>query len=69
MTWLLTLISLTGNYLNSTKRVTGFYVWILCNTGWFIYDAYNGIYARMILDMVQTAFCVLGIIEWQKKDK
>lgn len=66
MTWLLAVISLAGNYLNSTKRISGFYIWIACNTGWLIYDIANGIYARAILDIVQTAFCVLGIIKWQK---
>ena len=66
MTWFLAVISLAGNYLNSTKRISGFYIWIGCNIGWLIYDISNGIYARAILDIVQTAFCVLGIIKWRK---
>lgn len=67
MTWLLTIISLVGNFLNSTKRISGFYIWIGCNTGWLIYDIINGVYARAALDIVQTCFCILGIYEWRKK--
>lgn len=67
MTWLLTIISLAGNFLNSTKRISGFYIWIVCNLGWLIYDIINGIYSRAVLDIVQTGFCILGIYEWRKK--
>lgn len=66
MTWILTAISLAGNYLNSTKHRSGFWIWIICNTGWLIYDIYNGIYARAVLDIVQTAFCILGLIKWKE---
>lgn len=64
MTWIAAIISLVGNYLNSTKRVSGFYIWIGCNLWWLAYDIANGIYARAVLDVVQTAFCIFGIIKW-----
>ena len=69
MTWVLAIVSLFGNFLNSTKRVSGFYVWIACNIGWLVFDIVSGIYARAILDIVQTAFCVFGIIYWRDNEQ
>lgn len=68
MTWLFTAISLVGNVLNSKKIVYGFHVWIICNVGWTYYDFINHIYPRVILDMVQTALCIYGIINWSKRE-
>jgi len=39
---------------------------MICNLGWFIYDVDTGLYARAILDAVQTGFCVYGLKEWSK---
>lgn len=68
MTWILAIISLAGNVLNSNKIVYGFHVWIICNVGWLIYDISNSIYARACLDLIQTALCLYGIRTWTKKD-
>ena len=65
MTWVLALVSLAGNYLNANKRRSGFYIWIACNIGWLTYDIINQIYGRAFLDIVQTAFCVMGLIRWK----
>jgi len=62
--WILTAISLFGNWLNCRKIRYGFIVWLFVNTGWFIFDVYNGIYGRAVLDMVQNGFCVYGLIKW-----
>lgn len=69
MTWILTAISLAGNFLNSNKIVYGFYLWIICNIGWFAFDISNHIIARAILDMVQTALCIYGIKKWNEKEE
>lgn len=69
MTWFLTIISLIGNYLNCRKIRISFIVWLICNTGWLIYDLYNRIYSRAILDLVQSGFCIYGYLKWRKEDK
>lgn len=68
MTWILTAISLIGNYLNCRKIRAGFILWLICNTGWLIYDLMTGLYSRALLDTVQSAFCIYGLIEWGKND-
>lgn len=68
ITWILTVISLVGNYLNCRKIRICFIIWILCNIGWMIYDLHGRIYSRALLDLVQTAFSIYGYISWGKRD-
>ena len=67
MTWILTAISLIGNYLNCRRFRICFIIWFICNMGWLAYDVLNGVYSRAILDAVQSCFCVYGFIEWRKE--
>lgn len=67
--WVVTAICLFGNALNVKKRVSGFYVWIVSNLCWLAYDLLTGLYSRALLDIVQTGFCVWGIIEWKREGK
>ena len=66
MTWLLTAISLFGNYLNCKKIRSCFLVWIGCNFGWCVFDIAHGLYSRSLLDCVQICFCIYGIKKWGK---
>lgn len=67
--WLVTALSLYGNVLNVKKKVSGFVVWVIANGLWLTYDIVTGLYSRAALDIVQTAFCVWGIIEWKDKEE
>ena len=67
--WLVTILSLYGNVLNVKKNKFGFIVWIGANLAWLAYDIWSGLYSRVALDIVQTAFCVWGIIEWKDKEE
>ena len=69
MTWALTILSLIGNFLNSRKNIKGFYVWTVCNMGWIVYDFTVHNYARVVLGVIQTLFCIYGIINWRAKDE
>lgn len=65
--WVVTAICLVGNVLNVKKKAACFYVWILSNVFWLVYDLDTGLYSRAVLDIVQTAFSVWGAIEWGKE--
>lgn len=69
ITWILTAISLAGNILNCVKIRACFIVWVICNTGWILYDAQTGLWSRMTLDIVQTILCIFGFISWGRYDK
>lgn len=68
ITWILTAISLFGNWLNCRKLRVCFIVWILCNVGWLSYDLAGFVYARAVLDAVQIGFSIYGYINWRKTD-
>lgn len=67
--WAVTIICLAGNALNVKKNVACFYVWMLGNICWLIYDIATGLYSRAALDFVQTGFAVWGIIEWTREKR
>lgn len=66
--WIGTTLMLVGNGLNIKKKWYGFVLWIMANMLFLICDLRNGTYSRALLDVVQTAFCVWGIIEWDRKE-
>jgi len=67
-TWAITVISLTGTVLNVRKNILCFYLWGAGNIAWLVFDLWSGLFSRAVLDAVQLAFAVWGIIEWRKKD-
>lgn len=69
MTWVLTIISLIGNFLNCRKLRACFYIWIICNLCWMVYDGIKEQYSRMTLDIIQTVFCGYGLNKWKSKDE
>ena len=65
--WIVTIISLIGSALNARKSIICFYVWILANICWLVYDIHVKLYSRAVLDTVQTLLCISGIIYWRKE--
>ena len=65
-TWIATIIALTGTVLNCKKIRYCFYLWIITNTMWLVWDLYTGLYSRAILDLFQLALAVYGLLEWKK---
>jgi len=66
-TWLVTAISLTGTVLNVKQNIACFYLWAVGNTAWLVYDLGLRLYSRAVLDAVQLAFAVWGIVAWNGK--
>ena len=66
--WVVTIISLIGSVLNAKKSKWCFYIWILANILWLIYDIHIELYSRAALDVIQTIICVSGIIYWKKEE-
>lgn len=66
--WIVTVISVFGSILNARKSNKCFYVWIIANVFWLIYDIYTKLYSRAALDILQTIICISGIIHWRKEE-
>lgn len=67
--WIATAISVFGSMLNAKKSKWCFYVWILANVIWLVYDIYIRLYSRATLDIIQTVICISGIIYWNKSER
>lgn len=65
-TWIITAVSLTGTVLNVKKHISCFYLWAFGNIAWLAFDLWSGLFSRAVLDAVQLAFAVWGIVEWSK---
>ncbi len=68
LTWFLTLISLTGTVLNVCKNISCFYVWLIGDILWCIFDLKSKTYGRALLDFVQVILAICGIFSWRKNE-
>lgn len=68
VSWILVLISLTGNAFVIKRNVTGQWLWTIGNTGWIIYDISMGAYSQAVLFSAYLAMSIWGVIEWTKED-
>lgn len=66
--WLLTINSVIGAILNSHKRIEGFYVWVIGNTGWVLYNLDNQQYPLACLFFIYLIISIMGILQWRKKN-
>lgn len=64
--WLVSSITILGSILNVEKMPSCFIVWTCCNVFWLIFDIINKAYARAILDLVNLATSIWGLVSWIK---
>lgn len=67
VTWILTTISLCGTVLNIRKNILCFYIWLLGDILWCLFDVIQGTYGRSTLDFVQVILSICGIVAWSKR--
>lgn len=61
-----TIICFSGMILNVKKMKACFVVWLIGNTIWLIIDIKSMAISRVVLDIMQQAFNLWGLIEWRK---
>jgi nicotinamide riboside transporter PnuC len=67
--WVLVVLSLTGNIFVIKKNVTGQWLWAISNVGWVMYDLSIGAYSQAFLFAVYLSLCIWGIVAWSKDKK
>ena len=65
--WTITALSLRGTALNVKKKASCFYIWTAVNVAWIGVDAYQDLWARLVLDFVHLVFAVWGIFSWRSR--
>jgi hypothetical protein len=69
LSWILVILSLTGNVFVIKKNVTGQWLWAISNAGWIVFDLSIGAYSQAFLFLIYLGMCIWGIIAWSKSNK
>jgi len=64
--WGVSLLTIFGSILNIKKINLCFWIWSFCNVFWLLFDILNGTYSRAVLDVINLATSIWGIVEWHK---
>lgn len=63
--FLVTAASIVGTCANSLQKKWCFYVWMVTNAFWCVYNFIAGQYAQALLYMFNFVMCVVGIAKWK----
>ncbi len=66
---ILSLISIIGGLFNAFGKIIGFYIWILANSLWIVYDWYFKQEYQIPMFIFNLVVCIIGIIVWRKKGR
>lgn len=69
LSWILVVLSLTGNIFVIKKNVVGQWMWAISNAGWILFDLSIGAYSQAFLFLIYLGMCIWGIIAWSKTPK
>jgi nicotinamide riboside transporter PnuC len=69
MSWLLTILSITGVILNTYKNKWCFVIWLITNISWSLYNLYHKMYSQSFLFFVYFMLAIYGLIKWSKDGK
>ena len=65
--YILTVLSIAGAILVAKKDHRGFYLWLISNPLWIIFDLIYKHYGQAFLFVVYTIITCYGIYEWKFK--
>jgi hypothetical protein len=64
--WLVTIASIVGTVLNIQKKPVCFWIWLITNTLWTVYDIWIRNYSQAGLSAIYVGLAVWGILTWKK---
>ena len=67
--YIITALAIIGTVGNSCKKVWGFYLWIVTNAFWCVFNVVNRSYAQAILYAVYFILSIVGIVQWRKEER
>lgn len=68
ISWILTIIAITGTWLNTNKDIRGYYLWLVSNLSFSCINFANGMYAQGFLFSVYAILAIIGIQKWRSED-
>jgi nicotinamide riboside transporter PnuC len=67
--WIVTGIAIIGNIFIIKMNKIGYMFWVVSNILMAIYNIYKLQYAQGVLFIFYFIMCIIGWIEWNKKEK
>lgn len=68
ITWIISVLALTGTILNANRNKCGFLLWFITNLFWVIVDFRSGLYAQSTLFLAYTLLAIKGWTTWSKAE-
>ena len=65
-TFVLTIFSLIGVWINIKKDKRCFWIWSFTNASWAVYDFYIGAFWQGVLFTIYFILAIYGIIKWKE---
>jgi len=69
VSWVIASLAVFGAVLNARKNIKGFYIWVVSNLCWIVYNCVIHEYALAVLFGVYTVISMYGIHQWRKQKK
>ena len=69
ISWILTTLSVIGAIRNAQGKIDGFYIWVVSNVGWIVYDIVTNQPAQIALFSVYAVISLYGILKWNKNKR
>jgi len=63
--WFFTILSIAGVILNIQKKRICFFVWLVTNSAWCVYDFHITAYAQSFLFLVYVVLAIWGLLKWK----
>ena len=67
ISYIVTVLTLVGTVANAFQKSWCFYLWIVTNLFWVVYNFTIQQYQQAIIYIVNTIICVIGIVKWKSK--
>lgn len=64
-TFLIMVVNLSGTVLNSRQKISGFYIWGVCNILWACVNFSHGIFWQGVQNLIFLALNVYGLLCWR----
>lgn len=68
LSWVMSIIALTGTIFNAERNICGFWFWLVSNLYMTVRFTYIGEHAQAVLFFVYTVLAVRGIVSWRRKE-
>ncbi len=65
LTYIITVLSIIATFANSMQKRWSFYVWLITNTFWCVYNYLNQEYAQALLFAVYMVIALNGLRKWR----